>query len=145
MRAGVCEWPRTSHLGSVEEIPVAVRQLVRRHIGSMDHLELLMRLHEAPDQAIAAAELQRTAHLDAKTFSRCIADLVAAGLVKEPAADTFQYGPRTVADREDVDALARMYHQRPVTLVKLVYEQPSTPVKSFADAFRLRDDRGGER
>lgn len=99
-----------------------------------------MRLHEQPDLALTRADLQRLAHVDEKTLNRCLADLVGAELVRQTAEDAFQYGPRTVPDREDVDALALMYHQRPVTLVKLVYEQPSTPVKSFADAFRLRGE-----
>lgn len=107
----------------------------------MDHLEILMRLHEQADHAFTRAELQRLCHVDEKTVTRCLADLRGTELVRQTGADSYQYGPRTVADRQDVDGLALMYHQRPVTLVKLVYEQPSTPAKSFADAFRLRDDR----
>lgn len=105
----------------------------------MDHVEVLMRLHEAAGEPVARAEVVRTSRLDPPTVDRALADLVRTGLVShDPAADTFRYATMSAEDRPAVDALSVMYHQRPVTLVKLVYSQPAAPVKSFAEAFRLR-------
>lgn len=106
-----------------------------------------MRLHQRPDQAFTFDDLLRLAHLDLKTLDRVAAELVASGLARDTrSADgrTLQYAARSVDDRRDVDALAQLYHQRPVTLVRLVYEQPSTPLRSFADAFRVRRDKDNE-
>jgi hypothetical protein len=38
--------------------------------------------------------------------------------------------------------LAEMYHTRPVTLVRAIYERPARAVQSFANAFRLREGDG---
>ena len=43
----------------------------------------------------------------------------------------------THTDRKAVDGLAIVYHQQPLNLAKLVYEQPSEPLKTFSDAFRV--------
>lgn len=100
-----------------------------------------MRLHESTGKSVTLSELHRTTRLGTSTLARCLTDLVSAGLAKhDPDADTFTYAPRTTDDKRAVDALSILYNQRPVTLVKLVYEQPPPPVKSFADAFRLRDE-----
>lgn len=99
-----------------------------------------MRLYEANGEPLTSQQLERGARLGPQTVERCAADLVSARLVShDPAARSYRYAPPNV-DRATVDELSSLYHQRPVTLVKLVYAQPPNPVKSFADAFRLRDD-----
>lgn len=59
-------------------------------------------------------------------------------LVHHEAEDTYSYPPRVADVDQAVEQLSRMYHQRPVTLIKALYDRPSTAVRSFADAFRLR-------
>lgn len=108
----------------------------------MDHVEVLMRLYEAGGQPLTSQELERGARLGPQTVARCATELVHARLAShDPASDSYRYAAPNV-DKPTVDELSSLYHQRPVTLVKLVYAQPPSPVKSFADAFRLRDDDG---
>ena len=106
----------------------------------MDHVEVLMRLFEANGEPMSAMELERGARLGPQTVARCAADLVNARLVTHDAAsDAYRYTAPSI-DRPTVEELSALYHQRPVTLVKMVYAQPPSPVRSFADAFRLRDE-----
>jgi hypothetical protein len=51
---------------------------------------------------------------------------------------TFRLAPATDALRQVVTTIVNMYEQRPVTLIRAVYEQASA-ARSFADAFRLRN------
>lgn len=126
----------------MSDISKDVRTLIRERLVSMDHIEVLMRLKDADPEVQTPVQLERSTRLGPQTVSRALADLVHAGLAEqEPASNTYRYAPRAARDRAAVDEVAVLYHQRPVTLVKLVYEQPPTAVKSFADAFRLRDDR----
>lgn len=105
-----------------------------------------MRLYEAHGEPLTAMELERGARLGPQTVARCATELVRAHLASHDAASSsYRYAPAN-EDRPAVDELSTLYHQRPVTLVKLVYAQPPSSVKSFADAFRIRDDednRGG--
>jgi hypothetical protein len=124
----------------MEDIPPEVRDIVRRHVTSGDHLEVLMRLHEASGRALSFEELRTLTHIEEASVRGAVADFVAAGLVRElETGDRVQFGPRSVSDRQAVESLAVMYHQRPVTLVRLVYDRPPAPLKSFSDAFRLRE------
>lgn len=123
------------------EIPAEVRQLVREHVMSMDHVEVLMRLHGSPDTPLTTREVETASRLGPETTLRALKYLTQAGLVKhQPAGDTWTFSPSSAAERRAVESLSVMYHQRPVTLVKLIYEQPPTPLKLFSDAFRLRKD-----
>src|SRR5688572_29000241 len=106
----------------------------------MDHVEVLMRLFEAGGQSIPGFELQRTTHVSAKVMEQALADLMAASLVVAGDAEaTYRFAPSTRDAAEATEALSKLYHQRPVTLVKLVYTQPPNPVVLFSDAFRMRD------
>lgn len=122
------------------EISDDVRELIRRRVTSMDHVEVLMRLFEAHGEPMTAQELERGARLGPQTVTRCATELVNARLIThDPASNSYRYSAPNI-DRPTVEELSALYHQRPVTLVKMVYAQPPSPVKSFADAFRLRDD-----
>jgi hypothetical protein len=107
----------------------------------MDHVEVLMRLFEANGRPLALPEIERATRLGPATVERCAQDLVKAHLAShDPAARTYAFATSTVAERGTVAELAVLYNQRPVTLVRLIYSQPPSPVKSFADAFRLRPE-----
>jgi hypothetical protein len=118
-----------------------VRELVRQHVPSMDHVEVLVRLSDREGTGMTGEELQATTRLEAKGLDRSLEDLVNARIVRFDAPTaTWHYDPRSDRDRAAVQALTTLYHQRPVTLVKLIYSMPSRAITTFADAFRLRED-----
>ncbi len=107
----------------------------------MDQVEVLMRLHPSPETSMTTAAVITASRLGPETVRRALEHLARLGLVRhDPAGDSWRYTPASTDDRVAVDALSVMYHQRPVSLVKLIYEQPPTPVKLFSDAFRLRKE-----
>ncbi len=69
-------------------------------------------------------------------------DLTTGGLISGkigPGGEQiFRYDPQTDSLRTVVEELVTMYNERPVTLVRAIYDRPAQPVISFADAFRLR-------
>lgn len=125
-----------------EPIPPAVRDLIDRCLSSMEHVELILWLaadrDRAADADAAAAQLHTTPDVAAKR----LAELEQAGLLARDSAGKkpFRYAPKSVELREAVNELGTMYNQRPVTLVRSIYERPASPVRSFADAFRLRKE-----
>lgn len=113
-----------------------LRTLIVQHMPSMDHVALLVTLRDAPDKARRASDLADRAHLDLALVERALRDLVGSGLISQER-DGYQY--RASADTEGAVAeLADMYHTRPVTLVRALYDRPARAVLSFADAFRIR-------
>jgi DNA-binding IclR family transcriptional regulator len=104
----------------------------------MAHVEallLLRRLHPASCPVAEVAEAAQLATLPAAR--RCLEELAAGGLVAPDGHEAYRYAP--AGDTDAVDALAQMYNERPVTLVRAIYNRLA-PVEAFADAFRLRRD-----
>lgn len=75
-------------------------------------------------------------------MTNALKDLSTGGLVSSVAGaagvESFSYDPKSESLRSVVNDLAAMYNERPVTLIRAVYDRPAQPVLSFADAFRLR-------
>ena len=107
----------------------------------MDHIEVLMRLHGSPETALATRDIEIQSRLGPETTRRSLEHLARNGLARhDAAADSWTFVATTSAERRAVEALSVMYHQRPVTLVKLIYDAPPAPLKLFSDAFRLRKE-----
>ena len=119
-----------------------VRELVRMHVSSMDHVEVVVHLSDKLGSGMTEQELRAATRLEPRQLFAALDDLVEADILRfDGAARTWHFAPRSAEDRSAVEALATLYHQRPVTLVKLVYSMPSRSIATFADAFRLREDK----
>jgi len=102
-----------------------VLRLVHGPVATMAHVELLLLMRTAAPAMRSAAELATAAHVsDSATAQRCLDELTRAGLltrVGDPAG--FRYAPTDAALDSAVDALAAMYNEKPVTLVRALYSR----------------------
>jgi hypothetical protein len=121
-------------------LPPGVRALLRGPVSTMAHVEALLLLHRVRPEPRPVAEIAEAAQLATLPAARrCLEDLVAGGLVAADGRDGYRYAPADADASAAVEALAQMYNEKPVTLVRAIYSRPA-PVQAFADAFRLRKD-----
>jgi len=121
------------------ELPDDVIALVYGPVSTMAHVELLLALRAAdPRPRVADALATETHAVSPEATRQALAELVAARLASHAPDDEWVYAPRAPWSRDAVDQLARMYHERPVTLVRALYSRPARPPRSFADTFRPR-------
>jgi hypothetical protein len=121
-------------------LPAEVRQLIARHLATMEQVDVLLLLVRAGGEWRTADEIRSELRLDAKgVAARTFDELCAARLIEDDGGNPvrYRYAPADPRDRAAVDLLALAYNERPVTLVRAIYARP-TPAQSFADAFRLR-------
>ncbi len=117
------------------ELPAEVLRLIGEAVSSMDHVDLLFHLTKRGETTVGL--LAADTHLDHKVVVRVLGELAKAGLVVERHGRFGVTGdPR---NRAAVELLAEMYNARPVSLVRAVYARTS-PITTFADAFRLRPE-----
>ncbi|MEJ7758179.1 MAG: hypothetical protein WKF55_01170 [Gemmatimonadaceae bacterium] len=119
-----------------------VRRMVTTHLASMDHMEVLVQLYDRAPAAIASTEVTRRLGRPPELVETALGDLVEGGLVASVAsgsgANEFKYDPSSQSLRNAVEELMTMYKERPVTLIRAIYDRPAEPVISFAEAFRVR-------
>lgn len=116
-------------------LPLEVERFVARFIRSVEMLEILL-LIRRERRAWSAELVARELRIDARSAATRLASLVGAGLARAEGSE-FTYEANAAAER-DVDALARAYAERRVSVITFIVSQPTDGLRSFADAFRLR-------
>jgi hypothetical protein len=129
---------------SGEEIPQDVRRLLSDHIESVVQVEILLLLHADPTRALTPQDVARELRIDAAYAQSELARFTIRGLFRtaDKAASTYQYAPASPQIDAAVRGLASAYADRRVTVIGLVYSRPPDQIRSFADAFRLRKEKG---
>ena len=135
---------RSRGLKALEPIPEDVRQFLDRSIESIDQLEVLRVLGDDRAAEWTVAKLGEVVQGDPAAIGGHVAALHARGLLaaeKRGADWVCRYGPRDDLEPQ-VARLLQCYRERPVSMIKLVYARAKDPLRSFADAFRLRGEGG---
>ena len=124
------------------EITEVVRRLIAERITSAEMLEILLLLEGTPERGWTADEVSRQVFTVPAAAIASLEALVALGLAASDGAGnpTYRYAPASEGLREQVAALAAAYRQSRVAVIQLVFARPADPLRSFADAFRMRRD-----
>lgn len=111
-------------------------------VTAVDAAELLLLLHENPDRAWTpqevVAKLQAGAGLTEGEAARYLDVFQARGLLAREDSMRVRYSPATPDLDAHVRMLAKLYNERPVTLIRVIYGLRDMRIKSFADAFKFR-------
>jgi DNA-binding IclR family transcriptional regulator len=119
-------------------LPPEVERFIARYISSVEELEILLLLRRRreswTDESVA-----RELRVDRGSAARRLEGLNEQRLV-ERQGTAFNYSLVGDLDR-DVEALARCYAERRVSVITFIFSQPTDRLKSFADAFRFKGGR----
>jgi DNA-binding MarR family transcriptional regulator len=118
------------------EIPNNVRQLIQRHVSTVQQVEILALLGREPERDWSAAEASRALRISERSCEAWLADFARAGLV-ERRPDGFRHatqGKQAQAAEDLVDC----YSRRRLAVIESIYNKADTAIQSFSDAFRFR-------
>lgn len=119
------------------ELPRAVTRFLSEHINSVEQLEILLLLRTG-DRAWTAGEIARELSTSPSSAEVRLEDLARAQLV---VRDGDAYRCRVREDlRPVLEQVAESYAKLRVRVISQIFAQPSEGVRSFSDAFRLRED-----
>jgi hypothetical protein len=125
----------------VDPLPEDVRLFLDAAIQSVDQLEILRLLGENPSRTWTAAELAPEIQASPEVVAQDLSALQARGLIAQEHGATgpvWRHGPHTPELDARLGRFLQLYRERPVSMIKAVYNRPPDALRSFADAFRLR-------
>lgn len=127
---------------SQTQIPDVVRSFVAQYIDSAELLETLLLVHSDPAREWTPEVVAQSIYTVPAGATRRLEQLVEMGLASSNgAADpAYRYAPTRPGLSAQVDALAQAYRAGRVAVINLIYNKPPDPLRSFADAFKLRKD-----
>jgi DNA-binding Lrp family transcriptional regulator len=122
---------------SEEGVPDDVRSFLHEYIDSVVQLELLILLCDEKPRTVEA--VAKALRIEPGWTLEGLEKLSARGLISVTGA-TYHHGPSTPELEQSIRRAIEAYGQRRVSVVSLIYSRPSDPIRSFAEAFRVRKD-----
>ncbi len=117
-------------------------EFLQHSVTAIEAAELLLVLHEDPARAWMPEELverlRPNTTVSEADVGRHLEMFQARGLVERAPDGRVSYKPASDEIDGYVATLARLYNERPVTLIRVIYALRDTRIKSFADAFKFR-------
>lgn len=108
---------------------------VRSALPSAWALETLLLLHRDPAVSWSRDALVRELRGSHALVAQSLAMLADAGLVAAVDGDSYAYRPRSRELAERVGALAELYAQKPIAVLRTIFTAPGDKLRSFANAF----------
>lgn len=111
---------------------------------------MLLMLCADPQRRWPASELAREMRVEPAWAEPALNELARRGLLAADgttgetggaSASRYHYAPASPALDEAVRQLARTYAELRVSVIEFIFSLPEEPIRSFADAFRLRKER----
>lgn len=111
-------------------------QFLQSTIPAVEAAELLLALRCDPARWWTLQETCGT--LSAADGERFVEVFESRGVIARDGEGRVQYRPQSDSLAAHVRTLDKVYRERPVTLIRVIYGLRDSKIRSFADAFRLR-------
>ena len=127
---------------STDSLPAPVKQLLSRHIKSVEQLEVLLLLRSQPQRSWTAAAVYEVIRSSEPSIKARLLTFTANGFLTEEKGPppTFRFAPKDQTLAAAVDQTASAYQMSRVRVIEAIFAPEVDPVQSFADAFKLRKD-----
>lgn len=113
-------------------------QFLQGSVPAVESAELLLALKREPQRWWTLGDVLRAGvSMREEDAGRYIEGLQARGLVGMDAERRLQYR-EPAGTSGHIATLEKVYRERPVTLIRVIYGLRDSKIRSFADAFRLR-------
>jgi hypothetical protein len=124
------------------ELPGEVVRFITREIESLEQLELLLLLMQAPDRwwdaASVASALGSREDVARRTLDRFASRNLLA--IRVTADVRYQFQPGEEGLQRTMTLFAEAFRTNRLAVLQLVTGRPQRSIRDFADAFRIRHD-----
>lgn len=121
-------------------LPPNVDRFLRGSIRSVWDLELLLLFQRRRAHLWSVDELVRDLRASVLIVGDALGALQKAGLVSKNADDRYQYWPISPELDQLVEEIAAAYASSPVAVTEAILSAPSSNIRIFADAFKIKKD-----
>jgi len=127
---------------SRSEFPSTLVDFIRSSVPHFSAVELLVLLVERPKGAWDLVELENELNkrgISSATIAGHLALFLKRGLAESVSANRYCYFPANAEIAARVEMLVTAYNERPVSLIRTIYDLADDAIRSFADSFKLKD------
>ena len=125
-------------------IPAPVHRLLMQHIDSVEQLEVLLLLKQAPEVEWTPAAIASILNGHPVSIAARLEALERARMIRRaPTSDVrYRYAPASTESAAAIEGLAQAYRERRVAVISLIASKPLENVRAFSDAFLFKKPEG---
>jgi predicted MarR family transcription regulator len=123
-------------MSTEDELPI----FIRRHLGSVWALEILLLLRRQPQRAWTIADIVLDLRASSTLVTANLAKFEQSGLVVAESEGRYRYQPASPLMEALCAAVEEAYRERPVATINLI-SAPEERLQQLANAFRIGRDR----
>lgn len=118
-----------------------IEEFIKSQIASVDELRALLLFRASPQTSRDADGTAVKLYIPPSVAANVLARLAAKGFLVADGErpNYYRFQPQTPELAGLIGELAELDRQRPVTLIKMIYDRPKQ-VQAFADAFKLKKE-----
>lgn len=122
---------------SLHDIPSVLRVFILDEIHSVEQLEILLLLAARREISWTPEEVAKELRTSVNSAGRWLQYLKSRRLL----VDAYRFEPPSADVDKLIGDLRVLYSQRRVSLIELIFNKPASQVQSFANAFRVKEDK----
>lgn len=121
-------------------LPDQIEQFLSRHLTAVDQLDLLVLLYNSPQTEWTADAAAQVVHCPVDKAKTYLDQLEQQGFLGASGAPDrrYRYQPQDETRGQEARAMVEFYRERPVSVIRRIYDQAQNPLRAFADAFKLK-------
>jgi hypothetical protein len=134
--------PRAGPRGGIEEIV----RFIEGHVSSLEELEVMLLLRSTAPRAWCVEEVVRELGSSVRSIQIRLDKLAHMQIVdvfNDNEKIFYKYNPIDEHGGALIDGVARLYKERRLFVIDLLYGRPESDVRALSEAFRIRKGRGG--
>jgi hypothetical protein len=121
-------------------LPQHVDRFLRGSLRSVWELELFLLLHAPRGRSWTAHELVHELRASIAIVGTALGTLHRLGLIERAADESYRYAPVTPELVQLVDDTAAAFASSPSSVTEAILSAPSSSIRIFADAFKIKKD-----
>jgi hypothetical protein len=126
------------------EIPDYVTEFIGNHVDSVELIDVLLLLKRNRGREWTAEEVSQRLYTTPNSAANRLEALRSSGVAAGDDSSrqtTYRYAPRDGNLDRAVNGLEDAYGARRTTVINLIFSKPTEKIRTFADAFRIREDK----
>jgi hypothetical protein len=124
-------------------LPEHVERFIADHVDSVELIDVLLLLRRNP-RSWTPEDVSQRLYTTPQSAANRLEALRASGLAvvsEDTKPASYQYQPRTPELERAAADLEEAYAGRRTTVINLIFSKPTDRIRTFADAFRIREDK----
>jgi hypothetical protein len=117
-----------------------IKNFVSKQIHSIEELETLFLLADAPENLWTTSHVSQKLDCDERTAAALLEELKNRGFLisKKMPGLVYQFAPESKETKELIQALVAVYKERRIQVLQLVVGKSEDRLRAFSDAFKMR-------